>query len=145
MSNQLTGVATLINDKVKFSGVSRDNEEIIVDYVKPVGDGEGYTSLELFLLSLATCSGTSISLMLRRMHKDVTGLKITTYGERREEHPTYFKKILIHLELKSKDVEAPDIEKAIKISEESICPVWNMVKNNVEINCEYEIIRIDQV
>lgn len=145
MSNQLTGVATLINDKVKFSGVSRDNKEIIIDYVKPIGDGEGYTSLELFLISLATCSGSSVSSLLRKMHKDVNGLKITTYGERREEHPTYFKKILIHFELKSKDAEAPDMEKAIKISEESICPVWNMVKNNVEINYEYEIIRVDQV
>jgi putative redox protein len=143
MSNQLTASATLINDKVKFSGVSRDNKEIIIDYVKPIGDGEGYTSLELFLISLATCSGTAVSLMLRKMRKDVSGLKISTYGERREEHPTYFKKILIHFELESKDAEASDMEKAIKISEDSICPVWNMVKNNVEIISEFEIIRID--
>ncbi|HNR05238.1 MAG TPA: OsmC family protein [Bacillota bacterium] len=92
MSNQLTAVAALINDKVKFSGVSRDKKEIIIDYVKPIGDGEGYTSLELFLISLATCSGTSVSSLLRKMNKDVNGLNITTYGERREEHPTYFKK-----------------------------------------------------
>ncbi|MDD4494944.1 MAG: OsmC family protein [Eubacteriales bacterium] len=142
MSNQLMGTAELINDKVKFSAVSRDNDEIIIDYVKPFGGGEGYTSLELFLLSLATCSGTSITFMLRKMHKDVTGLKITIYGERRAEHPTYFKSILMRIELKSRDVETPDIEKAIKISEDSICPVWNMVKNNVEISCEYEIIRV---
>ena len=142
MGNQLMAIATLINDKVKFSGVSRENGQIIVDYVKPIGGGEGYTPLELFLVSIATCSGTSVSLMLRRMNKDITGLKVTTYGERREEHPTYFKKILIHFELKSRDVEAPDIEKVIKVSEESICPVWNMVKNNVEVNSEYEIIRV---
>ena len=141
MSNQLTGVVTLINDKVKFSGVSRDKEEIIIDYTKPIGDGEGYTSLELFLLSLASCSGTSVSLMLRKMHKDVKGLKVTVHGERREEHPTYFKKILIYFELKSNDVEVSHMEKAIKISEESICPVWNMVKNNVDIDYEYKIIK----
>lgn len=139
MSFELTAVATLINDKVKFSGISRDNEEIIIDYVKPVGDGEGYTSLELFLISLATCSGTSVLSLLRRMQKDVSGLKVTASGDRREVHPTYFKKILLHFELKSKDAEASDMEKALKISEESICPVWNMVKNNVDISYEYEI------
>ncbi len=145
MGDQLTGIATLINGRVKFSGVSRNNEEIIIDYVKPIGDGEGYTSLELFLLSLATCSGTSISLLLRKMRKDVSGLKITAVGERKEEHPTYFRKIIMHFELQSKDAEAPDIEKAIKISEEGICPVWNMVKNNVEISYDYEIIRTGQM
>ena len=92
MNNELTAVATLINHKVKFSGISRDNEEIIIDYVKPVGDGDGYTSLELFLISLATCSGTSVLSLLRRMQKDVSGLKVSACGERREVHPTYFKK-----------------------------------------------------
>jgi len=143
MSFELTAVATLINDKVKFSGISRDNEEIIIDYVKPVGDGEGYTSLELFLISLATCSGTSVLSLLRRMQKDVSGLKVTASGDRREVHPTYFKKILLHFELRSKDAEASDMEKALKISEESICPVWNMVKNNVDISYEYEIGKED--
>ncbi len=141
MSNQLTAVATLLNDKVKFSGISKDNPQIIIDYDQPIGDGEGYTSLELFLISLATCSGSAISLILRKMHKDVGGLKVTAYGERREEHPTYFQKILIHFELTSKDAEDADMQKAIKISEDSICPVWNMVKNNVEISSEYQIIR----
>lgn len=141
MSNQLTAVATLINDKVKFSGIARDNDQIFIDYNQPIGDGEGYTSLELFLISLATCSGSTVSLVLRKMHKDVSGLKITAYGQRREEHPTYFQKILINFELTSKDAEDTDLQKAIKISEETICPVWNMVKNNVDISSEYQIIR----
>lgn len=140
MCNELTVTAALINDKVKFSGISRDNNEIIIDYVPPIGDGEGYTSLELFLISLATCSGTSVALMLRRMHKDVSGLKVTASGVRREAHPTYFEKILIHFDLESKDVQPVEMERAIKLSEESICPVWNMVKNNVEISCEYIIL-----
>jgi len=143
MSNQLTAVATLINDKVKFSGISMDNPEVIIDYVKPIGDGEGYTSLELFLISLATCSGTSVLSLLRKMQKDVSGLKVFANGERREQHPTYFKKILLHFELQSKDAETSNMEKALKISEESICPVWNMVKNNVEISFTYDIIKVD--
>lgn len=142
MSNQLTASASLINEKVKFKGVSRSNPEIIVDYVPPIGDGEGYTSLELLLVSLASCSGTSIALLLRKMRKDVSGLKINAKGDRREQHPTYFEKINLEFILESRDAEDSDIEKAIKISEEQLCPVWNMLKNNVEISCEYKIVRI---
>ncbi|QHQ63391.1 OsmC family peroxiredoxin [Anaerocolumna sedimenticola] len=141
MSEQLIVTASLMNEKVKFKGVSRSNPEIILDYNPPIGDGEGYTSLELFLISLATCSGTSIAVLLRKMRKDVSGLRINIKGDRREQHPTYFEKIHLEFNLVSKDAEDADFEKAIKLSEESFCPVWNMVKNNVEISYEYNIER----
>jgi putative redox protein len=140
VKNNLTITADLINDKVKFSGVSRDNHEIMIDYTSPIGDDNGYTPLELFLLSLATCSGMTIILLLRKMNKNVLGLKVIASGDRRDANPTYFKSILLTFELESKDVMSDDMEKAIKLSEESICPVWNMVKNNVDISCVYKII-----
>lgn len=136
MNNNLTVIADLINDKVKFSGVSRYNQEIIIDSV----DGEGYTPLELFLMSLATCSGMTLVLLLRKMYKDVSQLKVIASGERRETYPTYFKSIHIIFELASKDLQTDEIESTIKLMEESLCPVWNMVKSNVEISCEYKII-----
>lgn len=142
MSQQLTASARLANQKVKFIGASGSNPEIILDYTPPVGDGEGYTSLELFLVSLASCSGTSITALLRRMQKDVSGLIINVKGDRREQHPTYFEKIYLEFILESKDAENSDVEKAMKLSEDSICPVWNMIKNNVEINSEYKIVRV---
>ena len=141
MSDQLMVTASLIDDKVKFKGVSRSNPEIILDYTPPIGNGEGYTSLELVLISLASCSGTAIALLLRKMRKDVSDLKINVTGNRREQHPTYFEKIHLEFDLVSKDVEDLELEKVIKLSEESICPVWNMIKNNVEISYEYKITR----
>jgi putative redox protein len=140
MSEQLMVTANLVNEKVKFKGVSGSKPEIILDYTPPIGDGEGYTSLELFLISLASCSGTAIALLLRKMRKDVSGLTINVKGNRREQHPTYFEKIFLEFNLVSKDADSSDLEKAIKMSEESICPVWNMVKNNVEISYEYKIV-----
>lgn len=141
MSDQLMVSASLIDDKVKFKGGSRSNPEIVLDYTPPIGNGEGYTSLELVLISLASCSGTAIALLLRKMRKDVSELKINVTGNRREQHPTYFEKIHLEFNLVSKDVEDIDLEKVIKLSEESICPVWNMIKGNVEISYEYKIVR----
>jgi putative redox protein len=141
MANQLMVTTDLLNEKVKFKGVSGSNPEIIMDYTPPIGDGEGYTSLELFLLSLATCSGTAITVLLRKMRKDISGFKIEAKGSRREQHPTYFETIHLVFNLISKDADAEDLEKAIKLSEESLCPVWNMVKSEVEISYEYHIAR----
>ncbi|HBA04895.1 MAG TPA: osmotically inducible protein OsmC [Clostridium sp.] len=136
MSNNLTVTADLINDKVKFSGVSRYNKEIIIDSV----DGDGYTPLELFLMSLATCSGMTLALLLRKMNKTVSELKVVASGERRTTYPTYFKSIHLIFEIASKDVQTDEIERTIKLMEESLCPVWNMVKGNVDISYEYKII-----
>lgn len=141
MSEQLTASASLMNEKVRFKGVSRSNPEIILDYTPPIGDGEGYTSLELVLVSLASCSGTAIALLLRRMRKDVTALTINVSGSRREQHPTYFERIHLEINLVSKDAEDADLEKVLRMSEESICPVWNMLKGNVEISYEFKISR----
>lgn len=141
MSEYLTASASLMNEKVKFKGVSRSNPEIILDYTPPIGDGEGYTSLELVLVSLASCSGTAIALLLRRMRKDVTALTINVRGNRREEHPTYFERIHLEVNLVSRDAEDSDLEKVLRMSEESLCPVWNMLKGNVEISYEFKITR----
>lgn len=135
MNSNLTVTADLINDKVKFSGVSRDNHEVIIDSI----DGDGYTPLEVFLMSLATCSGMTLALLLRRMNKEIAELKVIASGERRTTPPSYFKSIHLVFEIASKDLQASEIEETIKLMEESMCPVWNMVKNNVDLSSEYRI------
>ncbi len=40
----------------------------------------------------------------------------------------------------SNDVKDADIQKAIKLAEDSVCPVWAMVKGNAEIAAGYKIL-----
>jgi putative redox protein len=140
MSEQLEVTVNLTNQKVQFTGISRSNPPIIFDYDPPLGDGQGYTGLEMLLMSLAACSGTSIVALLRNMKKNVSGFRVNGKGIRRSEHPTSFQKIFLEYTLNSKDAEDKDIEKAIQLSEENYCPVWDMVKNNVEVITEYKIM-----
>jgi putative redox protein len=56
------------------------------------------------------------------------------------QHPTSFQKIFLEFVVTSGDVKDADIKKAIKLAEESVCPVWAMVKGNAEIVTEYKII-----
>ena len=101
--NDLEVSVNLVNDKLHFQGKAGDKAVIDTDYTPPLGDNLGYMPLELFLISFATCAGGSILALLRRMKKTINGLDIKTSGIRREEHPTSFSKINLHIILKSED------------------------------------------
>jgi putative redox protein len=130
----------LVNNKLHFVGNARFNESVHIDYVPPFGDNLGHTSLELLLMSLSSCVGSSILLLLRKMGKTINGLEVSAEGIRRNQHPTCFEKITLGFNLKSVDTDNAAIERAIKLSEDSLCPVWAMLKNNVEIVTEYSIV-----
>lgn len=143
MSEQFEEVTVnLTNQKVQFTGVSKSNPDhpIAFDYKVPLGDGQGYNGLELLLMSFAGCSGTAIVYLLRKMKKDISGMKVNAKGLRRDQPPIKFEKIFIEFILNSKDAKDVDIQKAIQLAEESVCPVWQMIKNNVEVVPEYKII-----
>ncbi len=136
MAEQLEVAVHLTNQKVQFTGVSRSNPAVTFDYDPPLGDGQGYTGLEMLLMSLAACSGTTIVSLLRKMGKSISGFKVNAKGIRRDQHPTSLQKIFLEFVLNSEDTGESDIQKAIQLSEETYCPVWAMLKNNVEIICE---------
>ena len=130
------------NQKLGYTGVLRSHPPVSIDYIPPLGDGQGYTPLELLLMSLGACSGGTIGLLLRKMGKSVTGIQVKAKGLRREQHPTSFQKIFLEFTVNSVDAKDADIQKAIKLAEESVCPVWAMVKGYAEIATEYKLIAL---
>ena len=138
-SKELHSSIELINDKVNFEGIVDQNDPISIDYTPPLGDNLGYTSLELFLLSISSCLGTSVLAFLRRMQKTINTFHIDSVGYRKQDHPTGFEKVVLNLKLTSRDVTSEDLMKVIKMSEETYCPVISMIKGNVEIIINFEI------
>ena len=133
MANIVYTSVSLLNGRMMFKGNAGDNPEIITDYIPPIGDGKGYMPLELFLLSLSSCLGGALSALLRKTGKGITALSIEAEGVRREQHPTSFESITLDIRVTSPDVTEADVKKAVDISEASICPVWAMIKGNVEV------------
>lgn len=138
-TNTLSTSVELINQKVKFACTAKSNPPVIVDYTPPLGDSEGYTSLELILISLSTCIGTAVIALLKKMHKEIDSFVINAEGVRRTEHPTGFKTITVDIQLAAHGVSDEEMVKILAVSEESICPVWNMLKGNVEIITKFKI------
>ncbi len=140
MADQMEATITLTNAKVQFTGRTRQNEAVTMDYFPPLGDGKGYTGLELLLMSLAGCSGTSVLYLLRKMGKDIAGFDVKASGTRRDQHPTCFSRIRLEFTVTSRDAKDADVQKAIKLSEESVCPVWAMLKNSCEIAAGHKLV-----
>jgi len=138
-SKELNTSIRLVNNRLNFIGTAGENEPVSIDYILPLGDNLGYTSLELLLLSLTSCLGSAILTFLRKMNKTITGCEIHAKGLRNEEHPTGFKNIFVEIALNSTDVAEDDMIKVIKLSEEKYCPVWSMLKGNVDIEVHFEI------
>jgi putative redox protein len=139
-SKELNASITLINDKLHFKATVGENEPISIDYTPPLGDNLGYTSLELLLLSLSSCIGSSVLTFLRKMRKTIEECDVYVKGIRREEHPTCFETIFLTINLKSPDTTEDDLKKVLKLSEETYCPVWALLKGNVEIEVKYNIV-----
>ena len=139
-AKELNAFIKLKNDKLYFEGIVEGNEPVSIDYIPPLGDNLGYTSLELFLLSLSSCIASSILPFLRRMGKTINGFKASSKGIRNTGHPTCFKEILINIELHSPDTSNEDMNKVIKLSEETYCPVWAMIKGNVDVKIQTNIV-----
>ena len=137
-SKELVSSIKLVNDKLNFIGKVDNNDPISIDYISPLGDNLGYTSLELFLLSLTSCLGSTLLIFLRRMNKIIESFEINATGFRKEDHPTGFKNINIEIIIKSNNTEEEEVNKVLKMSE-SYCPVLDMIKGNVETQVSFII------
>jgi len=132
-SNELNTSLKLINNKLHFEGHVDGNTNLSIDYTPPLGDNLGYTSLELLLLSLSSCIGSAVLTFLRKMQKNIGSFEIQSRGFRKDQHPTGFKSIILEIKISSPDVTIADMDKVIHLAEETYCPVWAMLKGNVEV------------
>jgi len=138
-SKELQSSIRLVNDKLRFEGMVDGNAPVAIDYIAPLGDDEGYTSLELLLLSLSSCVGSAVLTFLRRMNKTISGCEIQSSGTRREEHPTGFSHIVVDIRLQSPDVSDDDMKKVIALAEDKYCPVYAMVKGNTQVDIRFNV------
>ena len=129
----------LTNQKLRFSAAAPEKPEIVTDYVPPYGDDEGYYPLEVFLISFGTCAGGTILTFLRKFGRNIEEFEINLQGESRMEHPKSFSTIHMEISVTSPDATEEDIQKAARMSEEKFCPVWAMIRGNVEVKSVFRL------
>lgn len=125
-------------EKLKFEGFSSSGHKVILDSLD--NENSGPSPMEYFLFSLAGCSGMDIISILEKMKKKIEKFEIMCEGERRKECPRIFKKINIKYVIKGREIDEKSVQKAIELSKEKYCSVWNMISKLVEISYNFEIL-----
>ena len=77
--------------------------------------------------------------VLKRMHEPVSGLGVEAHATRSTEHPTVLKEITLEFTVKGEGVDAAAVARALQLSEQRLCPVWNMLKASTTISVGYHL------
>ncbi len=126
--------ATLTWDK-DLIFVGRTNEGYEIEFDANVEWGCKPT--DALLLSLAGCMGIDVVMFLRKMRAEISEFKITTVGERNPAPPQYFKAIEMTLHIAGKHLDAKKVDKAVSLSHEKYCSVYNSLRKDMDVKVKY--------
>lgn len=116
--------------------------DILMDYPMDTGESAtGPTPLTMLLASLAACSVNSVLVVLKKMQQPVTGIEIDAGAVRSVEHPTVLTGISLEFTVKGEGVDPAAVARALQLSEERLCPVWNMLKSGTPIRATFNLAR----
>jgi putative redox protein len=104
-------------------------------------DGATYAApspMQLLAFSLAGCMAIDLLHILTRGRHTVTALSATFTGERAPEEPHYFVKIDLRFTIAT-TAAAEQIDRALELSRNKYCSVWNSLRQDIEFNVGYEL------
>ena len=107
-----------------------------MDY--PAEAGRNPTPLEVLLASLAACAASTLNLVLsRKMGVKLELLEVEARGERRADRPTVLTEIEIVYHLGGDVLDRQLIDRAVRIAEDQLCPVLNMLRPGTTIRSSW--------
>lgn len=107
-----------------------------VDGPTTLGGGDaGMRPMELFLVSLATCSAMDVVMILDQQRQPLEDLDIEVEGERADAVPAVYERIHLRF-LASGDVAPNKLARAVALSAEKYCSVSRMLLPSVEVTHE---------
>lgn len=145
LQNSLTGYKEKVNPLVKatlewekdlfFTG--RTGEGYVIEFDAHVQWGCKPT--DALLLSLAGCMGIDVVMFLQKMKVNLASFTIKIAGERNPTPPQYFKKIDMILIIGGKEIDIKKVERAVSLSHEKYCSVYNSLRKDMIVNVTYQI------
>lgn len=99
----------------------------------------GCKPTDALLLSLAACMGIDVVMFIQKMKMTLASFMIRITGERNPTPPQYFKKIDMKLIIGGKDLDPKKVERAIALSHEKYCSVYNSLRKDIIVNVEYQL------
>jgi putative redox protein len=117
--------------------VGRTNEGYEIEFDAHVQWGCKPT--DALLLSLAGCMAIDVVMFLQKMKSEIINFKMDIIGERNPTPPQYFKAIEMILNIAGKNIDPKKVERAISLSHEKYCSVYNSLRKDIDVKVKYII------
>ena len=88
--------------------------------------------MELFLVSLASCSAMDVVLIVTRQKEDLRALTITIEGDRADATPAIFERIRVHFE--APGVDLAKLSRAATLGVKKYCSVASMLRDDIDVS-----------
>lgn len=102
--------------------------------------GAAATPMELLLIALGGCTGVDVISILKKKRQHVTDYRIEVSGERRDEFPRSFTRLMVKHIVRGRGVSEQAVASAIELSDTKYCSVAATLRGSAEIVTSYEII-----
>jgi putative redox protein len=146
LEESLTGYKQKINHVSKAT-LSWDKDLIFVGRTQEGYEIEfdahvqwGCKPTDALLLSLAGCMGIDVVMFLQKMKIELESFKVDMRGERNPTPPQYFKTVDIILHLSGKNMNPKKVARAVSLSHEKYCSVYNSLRKDMEVRVSYKIV-----
>jgi putative redox protein len=99
----------------------------------------GCMPTEALLMSLGGCMAIDIVSILKKMRMDISRFRIDIAGERNPDPPQFFRKVEMVLHLAGRNLDARRIDRAIALSRDKYCSVYNSLRPDLTLNVLYQL------
>jgi putative redox protein len=97
----------------------------------------GCKPTESLLLSLAGCMGIDMVTILTKMRITLVSFRMEIEGERNPTPPQYYKTVKMVLHIAGKNLDPRKVERAITLSQNKYCSVYNSLRPDLALNVHY--------
>ena len=101
-------------------------------------DAAGPSPMELVLMGVAGCTAMDVISIMQKKRANVTRFEVNVTGERAEEHPKRYTRIIAEYVLYGHDIRPQAVERAIELSEKKYCSA--IASLNAQFEHSYRVV-----
>ena len=128
--------------KMAFEGTATSGHMLAMDTsVEAGGDDAGFRPIELLLVGLGGCTAMDVISILQKKKQTVTAFEVKVNGERAEEHPKVFTKILLEYVVTGEQLDPVAVDRAVELSETKYCSAMATLRKAAPIERKITILQ----
>lgn len=125
---------------VCFVGESETGHAVVLDGAPENGGRNiGMRPMEMLLIGMGGCTSFDVVTILKKARQPIVDCVAEIDATRADEIPKVFTKIHVHFVVTGNNLNATQVERAVKLSAEKYCSASIMLSKSVQITHDFEI------